>query len=77
MRETMNYLKRFSSFYFFTKPSFTEGMARVLDIGGTLQAELLITSPMQTDIEAISHDWKTVGEDIKNSIYEWKQTTDA
>jgi len=74
MRKTVNYLKRSSSFYFFIKPSFLEGMARVLDLGGTSQIELLITSPMQTDIEAIGHDWKTVGEDIKNSIYEWKQT---
>lgn len=77
MRKTINYLERSSSYYFFAKPSFLEGMIRVLDIGGTFQAELLITSPIQADIEAISHDWKTVGKDIENSIYEWKQTANA
>lgn len=79
MRETTNYLKRSSSFYSFTKPSFIEGVARVLDLGGTLQAKISISSPMQADIEAVSHDWRMVGKDIENSIniYERKQPANA
>ena len=65
MREKINYLKRSSIFYSFTKPSFMEGLARVLDLGGTLQSEISISSPIQADMEAIGHNWKIVGEDFR------------
>lgn len=79
MQKTIPLPKRSLNFRLFPKPSFTEGMARVLDLGGTLQINVSVASPIKTDIDAISRDWQIVGEDIKNSInvYEWKRPTNA
>ncbi|MCX6790964.1 MAG: hypothetical protein NTV62_02090 [Candidatus Gribaldobacteria bacterium] len=70
-------LKQTQTFYLFTRPSFSEGMARVLDIGGTIQTYNESTPSNKADTEALSRDWKMVGKDIKDSIsvYERKQST--
>lgn len=61
-------LKQTQTFYLFARSSFSEGMARVLDIGGTMQVYNESVSSNQADAEALGRDWKMVGEDIKDSI---------
>ncbi len=61
-------LKHAQDSYLFVRSSFSEGMARVLDIGGTLQIYNESNSPNRADAKAINHDWKMVGKDIKDSI---------
>jgi hypothetical protein len=65
------------TFHFVTKPSLVEGMARVLDLGSTLQAYKEHKNSAEANFEALKKDWKRVGEDIKISIgnYEQKQKT--
>ncbi|TSC83528.1 MAG: hypothetical protein G01um101417_511 [Parcubacteria group bacterium Gr01-1014_17] len=54
----------------FAEPSFVEGMARVLDIGGTLQRYNTEHDP---DAIAIKNDWRAVGDDLKSSIGLYEQ----
>jgi len=61
-------LKQLQSFYLFAEPSFIEGISRVLDLGGNLQAYNEASSSLKADKEAIGRDWQVVGEDIKQSI---------
>lgn len=59
------------SFYLFARPSFAEGMARVLDLSGVLQDYNTSETPEKADFEALKKDWSAVGEDIKESINEY------
>ncbi len=61
------------SFYLFAIPSFVEGMGRVLDIGSTLDIYNDSLTPGQADYKALMSDWVMVGNDIRNSIYKYKQ----
>ena len=44
--------------------SFIQGTASIVDLGGTLQEDILPTD----NNEAIKDDWKKVGKDITSSI---------
>jgi len=61
------------SFYLFARPGFSEGMGRVLDMGSTTDVYNDNASPEQADAKAIASDWLMVGQDIKNSIYEYER----
>lgn len=63
----MNNINKFT-FYLFAEPSFTEGIGRVLDLGGTLQIYNESENPENDDFEALRRDWEAVGKDIKESI---------
>ncbi len=52
----------------FAKPSFIEGMARVLDLGGTLNDYNYSCSGDIADIHAVESDWITVGEDLRGPV---------
>ncbi|HOC93882.1 MAG TPA: hypothetical protein PKH33_16160 [bacterium] len=54
--------------YLYAKPSFLGGMARVLDLGGTLKEYNSSSSSEEADARAISSDWKMVGKDIKAAM---------
>lgn len=56
------------STHLFADPSFLEGMARVLDIGGTLQAYNESPTPAVADTIAIASDWLMVGKDLQSAI---------
>jgi hypothetical protein len=64
-----------STFYLYAKPSFIEGMGRVLDLGGNLEVYNESKTAKEADKIAISNDWRAVGNDIMSSIdkYEQKQ----
>jgi hypothetical protein len=63
------------SYVLFARPSFIEGMARVLDIGGTLQE--YNTSPsgreadalaFRADMKALRHDFSIALDEVSQSI---------
>src|SRR5215211_402050 len=56
------------SYRLFAKPSFVEGMARIIDIDSTLNVYNENNTPDEADFEALYSDWKSVGDDIAKSI---------
>lgn len=64
-----------STFYLFAKPSFTSGIARVMDLGGTLQIYNESETAEKADFTAIENDWKITGNDIKTAINKYERQT--
>jgi hypothetical protein len=58
------------SYFLFAEPSFIEGMARVLDLGNTLNVYNESLSGEIADSTAISMDWAMIGKDIYQAISE-------
>ncbi|MDR3210332.1 MAG: hypothetical protein LBU79_00240 [Planctomycetota bacterium] len=56
------------SFDLFSRPSFLEGMARVIDMGGGLNIYNTSGSGAEADSRAIASDWKAIGDDIKKVL---------
>lgn len=56
--------------YFFTKPSFIGGAARVIDLGGVLSREavLLSQTPKEADERALASDFRAVSRDIRAAM---------
>jgi len=65
-----------NSNFLFARPSFIEGMARVMDLGATMQIYNDSKSGKEADLKAIMNDWIAVGKDIFNTVndYEHKQS---
>ena len=61
------------SSFLFARPSFMEGMARVVDLGGTLQIYSESASPKEADARALVADWLAVGEDIHAAMSEYAE----
>ncbi len=61
-----------NKFYLFSKPSFLEGVARLVDFGATLNMYNDSSSPEEADINAIRSDWEIVGNDLQHSIDNFK-----
>lgn len=57
----------------FAKPSFIEGMSRVLDLGGTLQEYNSSETEQKADSEELKNDWYAVGDDLRFSILNYEQ----
>ena len=56
-------------YYSYTRPSFLEGLARILDLGGTLRNDYKPTLTVyETDIAAMRSDWIEIGQDIDDAI---------
>ena len=51
--------------FLFALPSFFEGIARNIDIFGTLQDYNSSSNPMEADARALRKDWEAVGRDIR------------
>ncbi len=68
-----------SRYFLFAQPDFWSGMARVLDLGGTLNEYNSSASPDGADFRAIRSDWKEVGNDISSAMsrYEDELTADG
>jgi hypothetical protein len=54
--------------FLFSRPNFWSGVARVLDLGSTLNEYNYSISPEKADFRAIQSDWKTVGNDILKAM---------
>jgi hypothetical protein len=50
------------------RPSFTEGIARILDFGGTLNYYNYSVSSEAADQNAIIADWNQVAADLRNAM---------
>ncbi len=56
------------SSFLFARPSFLEGMVRVLDMGGTLQEYNRALTPAQADALALYADAWAVGGDMRQAM---------
>jgi hypothetical protein len=56
----------------FALPSFGRGMARVLDVGSTLDAFNDSRDPFAADYAALRSDWLQVGEDIRLALEDYR-----
>ena len=54
--------------FLYARPSFTEGVARVFDIGGTLNEYNTSSTGSEADAIAIRSDWDAIGQDILTAI---------
>ena len=65
--------------YLFSQPSFIDGMARALDLGGVFDMYNESQDGREADYIALKNDWAMVGADISNTIEQYgqeqKQTT--
>ncbi len=52
----------------FSPPSFLEGMARVLDLGGTFDQYNVSASGEEADRQALESDWNAIGADMYDAI---------
>ena len=57
----------------FAMPNFIGGIARVLDLGSTLNTYNVFSSEQEADYTALSRDWEIVGSDIVEAA----QSTEA
>jgi hypothetical protein len=61
--------------FFFTRPSYLEGVGRVIDTAGVLNQYDSVLTPEEADALAMRSDWAAVGADIAAGIREYKQKT--
>lgn len=61
------------STFLFARPSFIEGMARVMDLGSTMQIYNNSKSEKEADVKALKKDWEAVGEDILNAVEKYER----
>lgn len=54
--------------FLFARPSFIEGMARVLDLGDTLTEYNESLTGSQADLIALRSDWEMVGQDLRTAV---------
>ena len=58
----------------FAEPSFIEGVASAVDLGGVLHKDYNSSkTEREADIKALQNDWRAVGDDIRFSIYKYEQ----
>jgi hypothetical protein len=56
------------TFTLFQRPSFLEGMARVVDYEGVLNMYNTSVTSQEADAESIAADWRMVGNDIQKAM---------
>ncbi len=56
------------SLFLCARPSFIEGMSRILDFGGTLEEFNKSLTPEQADYLALRADWQMIGMDLARAI---------
>ena len=52
----------------FARPSFVEGVARILDLGSTLNVYNRNATPEEADFEALASDWFSVGDELVSAM---------
>lgn len=60
-------MSNFSSFLF-ARPSFVEGVARLIDVSGSLNTYNTSPDGVTADTRALDADWRAVGDCVKESI---------
>lgn len=63
--------------FLFARPSFWEGLGRLIDFGGTLTEFNGALSGPQADRYAIGQDWRAVGDDLRNAMGVYEVTIEV
>ena len=58
--------------FLFARASFWEGIARLIDFGGTLDEYNTALTPEQADRIALEQDWIAVGKDLQWAMDEFR-----
>ncbi len=61
-----------SAYKLFAEPTFLRGLAKVLDLGNTLDYYNSSESPEQADVDALRADWNIIGQDLRDAAKEVK-----
>ena len=61
-------MKSLWSGFLFARPTFWEGVSRIMDLGGTLQEYNTSQSDPEADTRALRADWYAIGEDLKAAV---------
>lgn len=56
--------------YLFARPSFIEGIARLIDPTGSLNSYNRAPTPESADARALAEDWRAVGHDVRVALDE-------
>jgi hypothetical protein len=59
--------------YLFATPSFIGGMARVLDLGSTLNVYNTSQTPQEADRNAFLSDWLAIGNDLMAALSKYEE----
>ncbi|MCW3098605.1 MAG: hypothetical protein JWL77_4223 [Chthonomonadaceae bacterium] len=62
----------FNGTILFARPSFSEGLARIVDIGGTLNEYNSSSSNEEADYNALLADWQAVGDAIRQAAKQYE-----
>ncbi len=63
--------------FLYARPSFLEGVGRLLDFGGTLNVYNASGSTEEADARALAADWAAVGEDMWDAIDWFEEHSDC
>ena len=66
-------MSSFSSFLF-ARPSFVEGVGRLVDVGNALNVYNVSPDAASADTNAASADWQAVGDCIKTAILRYSRS---
>ncbi len=58
------------------RPSFIEGVARILDLAGSLSEYYESPDPEEADYLALRGDWYATGQDIQSAMHHYAKETD-
>ena len=61
-------LKRVKTDFLFAQPSFSSGVARVIDLWGQFDEYNTSETPEEADARAIASDWMMFGQDLLDAI---------
>jgi len=61
------------STFLFARPSFIEGISRVMDFGANLQIYNDCATGEDADTMALQEDWEAIGGDISSAVREYEQ----
>ena len=73
----MGEIEKSSTFRLFARPSFIEGMARLIDLACYLQYYHYNQTPGEADTQALRSDWHTVGRDLKATLQEYGRASES
>ena len=59
----------------YSRRSILRGIARAFDLFGSFRIYNTSVTEQEADCKAIYSDWITVGNDLRNSIYEYERET--
>ena len=54
--------------YLFARPSFIEGVGRIVDLYGSMNSYNAAPTPEEADARALYEDWKAVGHDLRVAV---------